>query len=398
MRVLGQIATVSRMNFRALPQRLPASAVLAVGTAGVVAVLITVLAMAVGFAQTLAGTARADRVIIIAASAQSEAQSSLSRGEVARIRAAPGLRHDASGEPVADAELTVELRVPRKAGGRPVGVALRGVGRTAALLRPEIHLLSGRMFKPGLHELIVGRAARAQYQGLDVGSRVRLPSGDWRVSGVFASAGVSALDSGAMADAETVMAAYRQNAFNSVTAMLDSPGALADLRKALAADASLHVEAQTEPAYFAAQSLGLHAVLNFIGYFVGSIMAVGAVCCALNTMYAAVSARQTEIAVLRAVGFGAGVLVVSVMAEALLLAILGGAAGVLAAWLLFNGHVASMAAGGGNTQLAFAFAVTPGLAALGIVWALVIGCVGGLPPALRAARMPVAGALTAAAR
>jgi len=354
--------------------------------------------MGVGFARTVSGTARADRVIILSAQAQNEAQSSLSRGEATRILAASGLRRDPTGEALADPELLVQLQVPRRGGGTPVSVAVRGAGSAGLRLRPEIHLVSGRMFKPGLHELIVGRAAQAQYQGLAMGERLRLPGGEWRVVGVFASSGVSALDSGTLGDAETLMAAYRHNAFNSVTALLDGPGALDRLRKALAADSMLHVNVQTEPAYFASQSLGLHAILSFIGYFVGGMMAVGAMFNVLNTLYAAVSARALEIATLRAVGFGAGVVLISVMVEALLLALLGGAAGALAAWLLFDGHLASMAAGGGGTQLAFAFAVTPGLAALGVVWAFVIGFLGGLLPALRAARAPVARALTAAAR
>jgi putative ABC transport system permease protein len=390
MHFLGQAGAVCAMNLRSLPQRLSASAVLVAGTAGVVAVLLSVLAMAVGFTRTIAAGARPDRVIVLSAQAQGEADSSLSRAEAAHILAAAG--------PAADAQLLVQIRVPRRGGGLPVSVALRGVGRPGLGVRPEIHLVSGRMFAPGLHELIVGHAAQAQYQGLEVGSRLHLPGGEWRVTGVFQSQGVSALDSGALGDADTIMAAYRRNTFNSVTALLETPGSLAAFRRALAADSMLHVEAQAEPAYLASQSLGLNTLLSFLAYFVGGMMALGAMFAALNTMHAAVSARAQEIATLRAVGFGAGVVVSSVLLEALLLAILGGAVGALAAFLLFNGHVASMAAGGGGTQLAFAFAVTPGLAAVGIAWAFVIGGVGGLVPALAAARLPVAGALAAAAR
>jgi putative ABC transport system permease protein len=397
MSALRQIVAVSSMNLRSLPQRLAASSVMIIGTAGAVAVLISVLAMGVGFARTVAGAGRADRVIIVSVGAVGEGLSSIPREEVTRIVTAPGIRH-ASGDPIADAELLVQFQVPRKGNNKPVSVALRGIGKSFGPLRPEVQIIEGRMFRPGLREIIVGRTAAAQYGGLDVGSHVPFPGGDWSVVGAFKSAGASSLDSGAMADAETLMTAYHHNWFNSVTALLDSPGSLRQLKTALAADAALHVEVQPESEYFASQSRGLNAVLKFIGYFVGGIMAAGAVFSSLNTMYGAVSSRSIEIATLRAVGFGAGAVVISVLAEALMLAIFGAAIGSLLAWLLFDGHVASMAAGGGGTQIAFALAVTPGLVALGIVWAFVVGSIGGLFPALRAARMPVAKALTCVAR
>jgi putative ABC transport system permease protein len=397
MRALRQIVAVSSMNLRSLPQRLAASSVMIIGTAGAVAVLISVLAMGVGFARTVAGAGRADRVIIVSVGAVGEGLSSIPRDEVTRIVTAPGIRH-ASGGPIADAELLVQFQVPRKGNNRPVSVALRGIGKSFGPLRPEVQIIEGRMFRPGLHEIIAGRTAAAQYGGLDVGSHIPFPGGDWRVVGVFKSAGASSLDSGAMADAETLMTAYHHNWFNSVTALLDSPGSLGQLKAALTADVALHVEVQRESEYFVSQSRGLNTVLKFIGYFVGGIMAAGAVFSSLNTMYGAVSSRSIEIATLRAVGFGAAAVVISVLAEALMLAVFGAAIGSLLAWLLFDGHVASMAAGGGGTQIAFALAVTPGLVALGIVWAFVVGSIGGLFPALRAARMPVAKALTAVAR
>ena len=369
-----------------------------IGTAGAVAVLISVLAMGVGFARTVAGAGRADRVIIVSVGAVGEGLSSIPRDAVTRIVTAPGIRHDTSGDAVADAELLVQFQAPRKGNNQPVSVALRGIGKSFGQLRPEVQIIEGRMFRPGLHEIIVGRTAAAQYGRLDVGSHVPFPGGDWTVVGVFKSAGASSLDSGAMADAETLMSAYHHNWFNSVTALLDSPGSFGQLKAALTADVALHVEVQRESDYFDSQSRGLNTVLKFIGYFVGGIMAAGAVFSSLNTMYGAVSSRSIEIATLRAVGFGASAVVISVLAEALMLAILGAAIGSLLAWLLFDGHVASMAAGGGGTQIAFALAVTPGLVVLGIVWAFVVGSIGGLFPALRAARMPVVKALTAVAR
>jgi putative ABC transport system permease protein len=224
---------------------------------------------------------------------------------------------------------------------------------------------------------------------------VAFADGDWSVVGIFASDGVSSLDSGAVADAETLVTAYHHDWFNSVTVLLDSPGSLDQLQRALAADTSLHVEARRESEYFAAQSRPVNILLEFVGYFVGGMMAVGAVFSALNTMYAAVSSRSREIATLRAMGFGGGAVVVSVLVEALILAVAGAIVGSLLAWLLFNGHVTSIPTG---TTVVFALAVTPGLMELGVVWAFVIGSIGGLFPALRAARMPVAQVLLGSTR
>lgn len=398
MKALRQILTVSSINVESLPQRLGASCVMVIGTAGTVAVLVSVLAMGVGFARTVAGAGRADRAVIVSAGALNEAVSSIPRDEVTRIVTAPGLRHGASGDPIADAELLVQFEASRRGKGKPASVALRGVGKTFAALRPEIQLLEGRQFRPGLHEILVGRTAQAQYQGLDVGSHVAFAGNDWSVVGVFKSVGTSSLDSGALGDAETLMTAFHHNWFNGVTVLLDNPGALAQLKGALAADVALHVEVQRESEYLASQARGLNTVLEFIAYFVGGMMAVGAVFSALNTMYSAVSSRAIEIATLRAVGFGAGAVVISVLTEALMLAIVGAIIGSTLAWLLFDGHVSSLGAGGGGTQIAFALAVTPGLVTLGVVWAFVVGSIGGLFPAFRAARMPIARALASASR
>jgi putative ABC transport system permease protein len=398
MKALRQIVAISSINLRSVPRRATASSVIVGSTAGVVAVLISVLAMGVGFARTVAGTGRADRAIIVSAEAEDESTSNISREAVTRIVTAPGIRHTASGDPIADAELLVQFQVPRKTNHKPVDVALRGVGKLAFALRPEISLVKGRMFRPGLHEFIVGRNAQAQYANLDIGGRVPFPDGEWSVVGVFESHGASSLDSGALGDADTVMTAFHHNWFNSVTAHLDDPGSLDRLKRALAADPTLHAQVRRESEYFISQSRPLNVLLEFVGYFVGSMMAVGAVFSALNTMYSAVSSRAREIATLRAMGFGGGAVVVSVLVEALVLAIAGAIIGSLLAWLLFNGHVTSVSPNTMATQTVFALAVTPGLMGLGIVWAFVIGGIGGLFPALRAARMPVAQILTAVVR
>jgi len=393
MSALSQVRAVVGMNLRNLPQRSGASLVIVIGIACVVGVLVSVLAMAVGFAGTIAGAGSPDRALILSGGALQEAMRSISRDEVPTILEAPGIAKDSQGRPIAAAEALAQVQVRPKGGGRQVNVALRGVANVDAELRPEIRLVEGRMFRPGLHELIVGRSLEDRY-GLRPGSHLRFQNGDWVVVGTFASSGPSLFDSELLTDAQTLLAAYQRTWFQSVTVRLSSPGAFDQLKDALAADPTLHVTALRESTYAAAQSRALNRLLSWIGYFIGGMMAAGALFGALNSLYASVSARSVEIATLRAIGFGASSVVISVLAEAMLLAVAGGLLGALFAWLFFNGHISSMQIGG-TTPIAFAMRVTPGLVALGIIWACLIGFVGGLFPAMRAARLPIARALNA---
>ncbi|HEX4024175.1 MAG TPA: ABC transporter permease [Steroidobacteraceae bacterium] len=395
MNLLRQMTAVTGMNLSNLPQRFGASLVVVIGIAGVVAVLVSVLAMGVGLARTIAGTGRPDRAIILSTGAFTEVVSSIPRESVANIIGAPGIRHDAAGNPIAAAEVLAQVQVPQRSGGKAINVTLRGVGKSEPLLRPEIHLVAGRVFRPGLHELIVGRNAETRYGGLRIGSHLSFQNGDWTVVGVFGSAGANSLDSQVLTDAETLLSAFQRDAFQSITVRLDDPTSLDRLKRALASDPTLHVTVNRESDYFAAQSRGLNTVLKVIGYFIGGMMAVGALFGALNTLYAAVSARSLEIATLRAIGFGAAAVVASVLVEALLLAITGALLGALCAWSFFDGHVSSIMMNGLQAPMSFALAVTPALVILGIVWACVIGVIGGLFPAIRAARLPVATALRA---
>jgi putative ABC transport system permease protein len=250
------------------------------------------------------------------------------------------------------------------------------------------------MFRPGLHELVVGRTLEKRY-GLGLGSHVMFQNGDWLVAGVFASRGPSLLDSEIFTDAQTLLAAYQRTWFNSITVRLEDPGSLDRLKRALASDPTLHVNVYRESTYAAARSRGFNTLLKRIGYFIGGMMAIGALFGALNSLYASVSARSVEIATLRAIGFGPSPVVISVMTEALLLSLAGGLMGALCAWMLFDGHVSSMLGVGQQAPVTFAMAVTPGLVALGVLWACVIGFAGGLFPAIRAAHLPVARALNA---
>lgn len=393
MRALRQFSAVTELNLRALPQRLGASLVVVLGIAGVVGVLVSVLAMAVGFQRAAAGTGSPDRAIVISSGALSEMMSSVPRDAVPNLLGLPGVARDAQGRPVGEAEVLAQIQVPRRGSGTRMNLTLRGTGAIAADLRPEIRLIAGRMFQPGVHELIVGRNAEQQYAGLELGNRLSFQNGEWTVVGIFATAHPSLLDSELLADAPTLLSAYQRNWFQSVTLRLASADSLARIQAAVAADPTLRVDVHRESEYAATQSRFLSRLLSVIAYFIGGMMAAGALFGALNTLYAAVSARSLEIATLRGIGFGATSVVVSVLVEALLLALAGALLGAGCAWLIFNGHVTSMFGAGLATQMAFTMAVTPGLIALGVVWGCIIGLAGGLPPALRAARLTVADAL-----
>jgi putative ABC transport system permease protein len=391
MNILRQIGIVTLINLRNIPQRLGTSLVVVIGIAGVVAVLVSVLAMAVGFNETVKHAGRPDRVIILRGGANSELASTLSRDAVLTIEDAPGITRTTNGQPIASAEAVVIVNLPQKNGGSEANVTLRGVGPQAWQLRPEIHLTEGRLFEPGKREIIVGRAVQAQFQGLEIGSRIAFRDSDWTVVGRFESRGDSH-ESELLADVESVLGAYRRNLYQSTTALLESVDGFDTFKSALTTNPRLSVDVDRETDYYASMSEHLNKALTFVGYVVGGIMAVGALFGALNAMYSAVSTRSREIATLRAIGFGPTAIVISVFVEALLLALTGGLIGAAIAWIFFNGNAANML-GGNFTQVVFRLSVTPNLIGLGIVWAVTIGLVGGLFPAIRAARLPIAIAL-----
>jgi putative ABC transport system permease protein len=393
MNMLRQIGAVTWMNLRRIPQRFGTSSVIVIGIAGVVAVLISVLAMATGFTHTVAATGRADRAIVLRGGSDSELASTLAREATLTIMDAPGIRKNSQGNAVASADTVVIVDLPKKSNDSGANVTIRGVGPQWAALRPEIHLVAGTLFKPGLRELIVGRGAQSQFKGLDVGSHIALRGSDWTIVGAFESNGDSH-ESELLADAETVLSAYRRNFYQSVSVLLDSQDSFNAFKSALTTNPQLSVDVQRERDYYAHQSERMTTVLSFVAYAVGGIMAIGALFGALNTMYSAVSVRTREIATLRAIGFGAIAVVLSVLIEAMLLSILGALIGAGLAWVFFNGNVVSTL-GSNFTQVVFHLAVSPSLVVLGVVWACIIGLIGGLFPAIRAARLPVATALRA---
>ena len=394
MNLFRQIGAVTLMNFKSLRHRVGTSIVIVIGIAGVVAVLVSVLAMSTGMLETMEHSGRDDRAIVLRNGSASETGSALSRDAARLVQDAAGVKRDSDGKPIASAEAVRLANVFRKDGAE-VSVAVRGTGPQLAALRPEVKIVQGRMFRPAVTEMIVGKAANAEFKGLNIGDKVRTRGAIWTIVGVFTSGGDSH-ESGLMADAETLIAADQRGGFQSVTVQLESPAAFQKFKDSITANPALAVDVSREREYYRQQSATIGKVIYVIAYVVGGIMAIGAIFSALNTMYSAVSARLREIATLRAIGFGATAMVLSVLAEALLLALIGGTIGAAIAWLFFNGHQVSTQAGGNAAgHLIFELSVSPALIATGIIWACTIGLIGGLFPAVRAARLPVATALRA---
>jgi len=387
-------ASVASVGISTLGQRLGSSAVIVVGIAGVVGVLVAMLAMAEGYAETLRKTGSEDTALVLRGASAAEVTSGLDHDSVVQIAQTAGIARDAKGEPLASAELVVAANLPIK-GGLPDedgSVQLRGIGNEVWAVRPQVQIVDGRRFNPGLRELIVGRGAARQFAGLVPGHTIRLGSQTWTVAGVFASG--DALESELWADANVVAQMYeRGSSRNSVTVRLADPKGFPAFKAALGANPQLKTEASTTLDYFSRQSEGTTKVIRAIGIVVGAIMAIGAMFGALNTMFAAVAARAREIATLRAIGFAGLPVVVAILLETMLLAAAGGVLGGALAWLVFNGYTASTMAAGSVGKLSFELHVTAGVLWQGLKWALAIGFIGGLFPAVRAATMPVTTAL-----
>jgi putative ABC transport system permease protein len=389
-----QALSVANVGISTLGQRLGSAAVIVVGIAGVVGVLVALLSMAEGYAETLRKTGSADTAIVMRGASAAEVASVLDRDSLTLIPQAAGVARDAKGEPIASSELVVAANLPVKGGGpdEEGSVQLRGVGEQAFTVRPQVKIIAGKRFTPGLRELIVGRGAARQFAGMTPGNEIRLGTQKWTVAGVFASG--DAMESEIWADANVVADTYRRGGSRaSVTVRLTDPQAFDAFKTALESNPQLKVDASTTLAYFAKQSEGVTKVLRIIGITVGAIMAVGAMFGALNTMFAAVAQRAREIATLRAIGFPGLPVVVAVMLETMLLALIGGVIGALVAYLVFDGYGASTMAAGSVGKLSFELRVSPELLWTGLKWALAIGFIGGLFPAVRAARLPVTTAL-----
>lgn len=364
-----------------------------VGIAGVVAVLVAMLSMAAGFEGTLNRTGNETSAIILRGGSMAETNSVIGRDQVPLVGQLDGIARDGENRPVVSPELSQVVNLQTKAEGLDANAQLRGVGPGAWALRPQVEIVEGRRFEDGRRELVVGAGAARQYTGLDVGSTVEFANQPWTVVGHFTSG--DSHESELWADGEVLGATYQRTSYQSITAQLDGEGGFDRLKAAMAADPRLKLDVATTRDYYNKQSEGLTKVIEVLGTVVGTIMAIGAVFGALNTMYAAVATRAREIATLRALGFRGVPVVVAVMLETMLLALLGGILGAALAWLVFNGYTAATLSGN-FSQVMFEFQVGPDLMWTGLKWALGIGLVGGLFPALRAARLPVTDALRAA--
>jgi putative ABC transport system permease protein len=392
--MLLQWIRLSGMGLASLPQRLGASSVIVIGIACVVAVFVSVLAMASGFKHTLADSARADRVIILRGGSDAELNSSLTREDMNTIADAPGIAVDSSGHPLFSKEIITVVNVPKIDTGTASNITLRGVGLALSEVRPELKIVEGRMFRPAVRELIAGFGASKQFSGLAPGSVLRFRNADWTVTGIFSSNG-DIHESELLGDVDTVGSSIERVGYSSAVAILKTPDSFQAFKDALTSNPQLTVEVQRESDYYAAQSAQISNLINVIGTLVAVIMAVGATFGALNSMYSAVAVRGRELATLRAMGFSALPLLLSVMTEALLLSLLGGAIGASLAWMVFNGHTVSTL-GGAFAQVVFKLTVTPQLISEGVIWACVIGLLGGLFPALRMVRVSVTEALRTA--
>lgn len=389
---LSQVASITKFGLLSLPQRRGAVMATIFGIAGVVAVLVGVLSIAAGFKQAMTISGAPDGAIVMRSGANSEMVSGLGREETRLIAEAPGVARTDQG-PLASAELFVIIDLPKRSTGTDANVPLRGVEPAALLVRDKLKIIEGRTFEWGKDEVIVGRGAAQEFAGLEVGSKIKVGRYEWPVVGIFsADGGVS--ESEIWTDAKVLQAAYnRGDSFQSVSVRLNSPGAFQQFKDSLTSNPQLTVQVIRQSDYYAQQSETLTLLITTLGFLIAILMAIGAVFGALNTMYSAVAARSREIATLRALGFGSGAVVVSLMIESMVLALVGGLIGGALAYLAFNNFHTSTMNFQSFSQITFAFRVTPELLARGIVWAALIGLVGGLFPAIRAARLPIAAAL-----
>jgi len=388
----SQVFSITRFSLTSLPQRMGSSAAALFGIAGVVAVMVAVLSIAQGVVSTMRNTGSADTVIIMRGGSDSEMTSGLGGEEARLISEAEGVLAGDKG-PMASSELFVIINLPLKSTGTDANVPLRGVDQAAFEIRDGFEIVDGRAFREGLKEVIVGIGAHQEYAGLEVGSSLLIGQEQWPVVGTFRSGG-GLPESEIWADSKVIQDAFRRgNSYQSVHARLVSPDSFTAYKDALTSDPRLNVKVQLESEYYQSQSEVLYNLITGLGTAIAVIMGLGAIFGALNTMYTAVSSRTREIATLRALGFKSGPVIISVLTESLLLALVGGLVGAGLAWLVFDGFRAATLNFASFSAITFAFDVNAQLLSQGIIFAMLIGLIGGLFPALRAARTPVAHAL-----
>ena len=387
MNYMRQFFGVLKVDLSGAARRTGAVLTIIIGVACAVGVLVSMLAMGIGMQREALENARADRLILNSTGAR-YIQSSIPRDEAVSARDLPGIKKNAEGAPIAMFTSLIPIEAHRRMTGTRIFFPLVGTTANLTQYRPEIRFSSGRMFQPGLHELIAGNACRRQFTGFELGDRRSIRGIDWAIVGLFDEG--NALQCVVYTDVDVLMSTFNRNTYNQVSVMLQSPADFSAFRDALQANPTLHLEVQRETEAVLEDFKQLKGILDFASYFVGAIMAIGATLGAVNSLYAIVDSRRRDLGTLRAIGFGSGAIIASILCESLLFSLPGALLGGALAWVLFNGLSASPF--GYNFHLV----VTPSLALTGIAWALGMGLAGGLLPALRAARLPVATALRAA--
>jgi putative ABC transport system permease protein len=375
---------VARLNLASVRSRPMGTLVIVLGIAASVGVLTAALSMSAGLLRTMETTGRADRVVI-------ESDKGLDQQGLAQIRATPGLARDARGSAIVSAETYGYANVTVSK-NRQLRLTVHGISPDFVRLHPELRIVSGRMFRPGLHELIVGASLAARFTPLTLGDHVKIDSDDWLIVGRFVSEG-NALQSQLLGDVDSLMSNSATPYYDDVLALLRSPSAFGTVKAALGTDAILGARVERESDYYRGRSSGYYALLRVIAFVIAGIMSTGAVLGAVTVFHSTISARAVEMGTLRAVGFSAGAIAMGVLIEAAVIGVIGAATGSAVACFLFNGDSALMLAGLNNTQVVYSLTVTAHLMLLSIVWGCITGMLGGLAPALQAARQPVAIAL-----
>ena len=389
---LRQIAALTGFNLRTLGQRVGSSASAIFGIAGVVGVFIGVLSIAEGFRRAMTVSGKADTALVMRSGSDTEMSSILDGDEARVVADVEGIART-NGLALASSELFVIINMPKRSTGTDANVPLRGVARAAFDVRGDFEIVEGRLFEWGKNEVVAGIGAKNEFAGLELGSSIPVSRQNWTVVGIFSANGGIA-ESEIWTDAGVLQPAYRRgNTVQAVYARLESADRFQEFKDRLTTDPRFNVKVVRQTEYYAEQSTAITGLITTVGTLVASLMGVGAVFGALNTMYTAVSSRTREIATLRAFGFGSGAIVVSVLLEALLLAVVGGLLGAGLAYAAFDGFRTATMNWQSFSQVTFAFDVTPALLGRGIFYAVVIGLIGGLFPAIRAARLPISAAL-----
>lgn len=379
-------------NLRSMRARWVSAIVAVLGIAGTVGVFLAMLAMARGFRATLVSSGSHSNVLVRRSGASSELDSGINLQQIQVLQDKPGIARD-NGQPEVSPEVVVIAAFPMISTGTDANVQVRGLSEEVLKVRKNVHMIEGRFFQPGLAELVIGRNVPSTYQGLELGKTISFGGGTWNIVGVF-DAGGSAFDSEIWVDSRVLNQVYKRpdNLFQDATVSLTSPAAFDELKDSVTADPTLTLQLNHEDDYYAEQSRVLTTLITRLGFIVALIMGIGAVIGALNTMYSAVAERSREIATMRAIGFGGPSITVSFIFEAIVIALIGGIVGCIAV-LPLNGYTASTMNMQTFSHLAFGFRITPPLLLIGLAFALLMGLVGGVPPAIRAATRPIATAL-----